>query len=88
VNLVAAGDCDRVVVLVPAGEDSPSPFGSGAAAEITAFPGQTLAVLADDAALAAFGRNPLDPACRIPSAHAGREQGRREAARIARFLAL
>lgn len=88
VNLVAAADCGGVVVLVPSGEYSPSPFGSGAAAEIAEFPGQTLAVFADDAALTAFGRNPLDPACRIPSARAGREQGRREASRIARFLGL
>jgi NTE family protein len=88
VNLVAAADCGGVVVLVPSGEYSPSPFGSGAAAEIAEFPGQTLAVFADDAALTAFGRNPLDPSCRIPSARAGREQGRREASRIARFLGL
>jgi NTE family protein len=82
----AAGQCDAVVVLVPSGENSPSPFGGGAAAEIAEFAGATLTVFADDAALAAFGRNPLDPACRIPSARAGREQGRREAGRVARFL--
>jgi NTE family protein len=86
VNMSVAGDCDAVVVLVPAGENSPSPFGGGAAVEIAEFPGETLAVFADDAALVAFGRNPLDPACRIPSARAGREQGRREAGRVARFL--
>jgi NTE family protein len=86
VNLAAAGDCDAVVVLVPSGENVPSPFGGGTAAEIAEFPGETLAVFADDDALAAFGRNPLDPACRIPSAHAGRRQGRREARRVARFL--
>jgi NTE family protein len=88
VNLVAAGDCAAVVVLVPSGESVPSPFGGGTAAEIAEFPGETLAVFADDAALVAFGRNPLDPACRIPSAHAGRDQGRREAHRVARFLGL
>jgi len=86
VNMEAAADCDSVVVLVPSGEFSPSPFGDGAPAEIAAFPGGTLAIFADDAALAAFGRNPLDPACRIPSAHAGREQGRREARRVVEFL--
>ncbi|MDT5240946.1 MAG: hypothetical protein QOD97_3144 [Mycobacterium sp.] len=86
VNMSAAGECDAVVVLVPSGENSPSPFGGGAAAEIAEFAGATLTVFADDAALAAFGRNPLDPACRIPSARAGREQGRREAGRVARFL--
>jgi NTE family protein len=88
VNMAVAGDCGSVVVLVPSGENSPSPFGSGVEAEIAEFAGATLTVYADDAALAAFGRNPLDPACRIPSAHAGREQGRREADRVARFLGL
>lgn len=88
VNLVAANDCDDIVVLVPQGENSPSPFGSGPAAEIADFPGETLTVFADDASLAAFGRNPLDPACRIPSAIAGREEGRREAGRVAQFLGL
>jgi NTE family protein len=88
VNMEVASDCESVVVLVPSGEFSPSPFGEGAPAEVAAFPGATLAIFADDAALAAFGRNPLDPACRIPSAHAGRAQGRREASRVAQFLGL
>jgi NTE family protein len=88
VNMEVASDCESVVVLVPSGEFSPSPFGEGAPAEVAAFPGATLAIFADDAALAAFGRNPLDPACRIPSARAGREQGRREAHRVAQFLGL
>lgn len=88
VNLAAASDCDAVVVLVPSSETSPSPFGDGDPAEIAAFPRDVLSVFADDASIAAFGPNPLDPACRIPSANAGREQGRRDAPRIARFLAL
>jgi len=36
--------------------------------------------------LKAFGPNPLDPRCRVASAVAGREQGRREAEALARFL--
>jgi NTE family protein len=86
VNLVVAADCDTAVVLVPSGVDAPAPFGAGPAAEISAFPGAAFAVFADAASLAAFGPNALDPGCRIPSALAGREQGRREAAAIARFL--
>ncbi len=86
VNLVAAADCGTVVALLPSGENSPSPFGAGAAAEIAGFGGRALGIFADDEALAAFGPNPLDPACRAPSAHAGRAQGRREAARVADFL--
>jgi NTE family protein len=88
VNMVAADDCDAVVVLVPSGRDTPSPFSGGAAAEIADFPGSALPLFADDAALAAFGPNPLDPRCRIPSARAGREQGRRQAAAVADFLNL
>jgi NTE family protein len=86
VNLGVAGDCDAAVVLVPSGADAPAPFGDGPAAEIAAFDGATHAVFADDDSLAAFGPNPLDPRCRIDSAAAGRRQGRREAAAVARFL--
>lgn len=85
VNLDVADDCDVAVVLVPAGESAPSPFGAGPVAEIAAFPGAAFGVFADDDSLAAFGRNPLDPRCRIPSAMAGRAQGRRKAADIAGF---
>lgn len=88
VNVMAAADCDAIVVLVPSSESVPSPFSAGAAAEIAAFPGTAHPVFADDESIAAFGPNPLDPACRIPSATAGRAQGRREAARITRFLGL
>ncbi len=86
VNLGVAGDCDVAVILVPAGADAPSPFGAGPAAEIAAFAGAAFSVFADDNSLAAFGPNPLDPRCRIASALAGREQGRREAQAVARFL--
>lgn len=86
VNLAAAADCEAAVVLVPSGQAAPSPFGRGAAAEVAAFAGRCSAVFADRAALAAFGANPLDPACRAPSAWAGREQGRRQAAEMADFL--
>ncbi len=87
VNMALAEDCDVAVVLVPSGRSTPSPFGEGAAEEVDAFAGSTLGVFADDASLAAFGPNPLDPACRRPSALAGRAQGRRVAATVAEFLA-
>ncbi|MGP4056845.1 patatin-like phospholipase family protein [Mycobacterium sp. 4D054] len=86
VNMSAAQDCGAAVVLVPSRADSPSPWGTGTVAEIDAFPGATLAVFADEQSLAAFGANPLDPACRAPAARAGRAQGRREAGRVAEFL--
>jgi NTE family protein len=86
VNLGVARDCDAAVVLVPSASDAPSAFGDGAAAEIAAFEGAAFAVFADAESLKAFGPNVLDPRCRVSSAVAGREQGRREAQGIARFL--
>lgn len=86
VNMSAVSDCDTAIVLVPSAPDAPSPWGAGTAQEIADFAGTTVAVFADADALEAFGPNPLDPACRAPSAQAGRAQGRREAARIAAFL--
>jgi NTE family protein len=86
-NLKLASDCDAVVVLVPSGKGAPSPFGPDPAVEVDAFPGRSLGVFADDDALSAFGPNPLDPACREPSARAGRAQGRRVTAEVAEFLA-
>jgi NTE family protein len=86
VNLALANDCDVAVVLVPSGRNTPSPFGDGAAEEVDTFAAATFGVFADEQSLAAFGTNPLDPACRAPSALAGREQGRRVAAAVAEFL--
>jgi len=86
VNMALANDCDVAVVLVPSGRSTPSPFGDGAGEEVDAFAGATFAVFADDESLAAFGPNPLDPACRKPSALAGRDQGRRVATAVADFL--
>jgi NTE family protein len=86
VNMALANDCDVAVVLVPSGRSAPSPFGGGAAEEIDAFGGSAFGVFADEKSIAAFGRNPLDPACRKPSALAGREQGRRIAATITELL--
>lgn len=87
VNLALAADCDSVVALVPSGRSAPSAFGGGIADEIDGCARPALGIYADDDSLAAFGANPLDPACRVPSAQAGRAQGRRAAAVIAEFLA-
>jgi NTE family protein len=86
VNLDLADDCDVVVALLPQGRTTPSPFGSGAVEEVDNFRDSAFGVFADDESLAAFGANPLDPACRVPSALAGRAQGRRVAGDIADFL--
>jgi len=87
VNLIAVADCVSAVVLVPGAADAPSPFGAGTAIEVGSFPGAAFAIYADEPSRTAFGKNPLDPACRIPSARAGRIQGRTVAAAIADFLA-
>lgn len=86
-NLALASDCDAVVVLVPSGKGAPSPFGPDPAVEVDGFAGRSLGLFADDDSLAAFGPNPLDPACREPSARAGRAYGRRVAAEVTGFLA-
>ena len=86
VNLSVAADCDSAVVLIPAAEDAPSLLGAGASAEVAAFCGRALAVYADDAARAAFGADPLNPACRVPSATTGRDPGRAVAAVVTEFL--
>jgi NTE family protein len=86
-NLDVVRNCATVVMLAPTAEPGLSPFGAGLADELARHsPGRTLGIFADDTSIAAFGRNPLDPDCRIPSAIAGREQGRRRAAELAEFL--
>jgi NTE family protein len=86
VNLSQVADCATVVALVPSGRDAPSPFGTGTVEEVDGFAGAAFGLFADDDSLAAFGPNPLDPACRVPSAQAGRRQGRAVAAAVADFL--
>ena len=85
-NVDAVTDADAVVMLSPTPDPGFSPFGRSLADELAEHPGCTLGVFADEASVAAFGRNPLDPACRGPSAVAGREQGWRDATKIAAFL--
>ena len=87
VNMIAVKDCDEAVVLVPAVADSVSVFGPGPGADVKSFAGRVCGVFADDESIAAFGADALDPACRVPSAQAGRAQGRRVAADVAAFLA-
>jgi NTE family protein len=85
-NVDAANDADVVVMLAPTPEPGASPFGGSLADELAEHPGRGLGIFADDASIAAFGRNPLDPSCRPASATAGRDQGRRQAAQVATFL--
>jgi NTE family protein len=86
-NVDAVADCETVVMLAPTAEPGVSPFGRSLADELLQHrAGPAVGIFADDASTAAFGRNPLDPDCRVPSAIAGREQGRRTAEELAAFL--
>lgn len=85
-NVDAVTDADAVVMLAPTPEPGLLPFGGSLADELTEYPGRMFGIFANDASIAAFGRNPLDPVCRRPSAVAGRDQGRRQAAEVAKFL--
>jgi NTE family protein len=85
-NLGVVADAATVVMLAPTAEPGLSPLGPSLADEAAAHPGRVLSVFADAASLRAFGRDPLDPDGRVPSANAGRAQGRRQAAETAAFL--
>jgi NTE family protein len=84
---LAAGH-DRVLVLAPLPGMPGSPLGPGLDEELAALRergAQVHVVTGDEAALRAFGSNPLDPATREPSARAGRAQADREVEQVRRF---
>jgi NTE family protein len=79
-NADLAAGCDRVLVVAPFPGTPGSPLGPGLEQEVAGLReagARVEVVLADDAALQAFGTNPLDPATRAPSARAGRAQAGR-----------
>jgi NTE family protein len=80
---LAAGH-DRVLVVAPMGGFPGSPLGPSLDEELATLrrDGAAHLVLADEAALAAFGSNPLDPATREPAARAGRAQAERVAEEV------
>lgn len=73
-NVDLAAGCDRALVIAPIPDDALWEPVEGCRIEI---------VTPDERSLAAFEPDPLDPATRSPSAHAGRAQGRGVAARVA-----
>jgi NTE family protein len=75
-NADLAEGCDAVLVVAPFAGTPDSPMGPGLDEEVEGLrrAARVHVVLADDAALGAFGTNPLDPATRAPSARAGRAQ--------------
>jgi NTE family protein len=81
VNLDLAADCDTVVVIAP----SVMGFGGSVLDQVAQRRGTGVIVeviAADDASLAAFGPNVLDPATREPSLIEGRRQGAEAAERL------
>jgi NTE family protein len=84
-NADLAGAAGRVLVIVPALIDV-EPFASQFAQEVSALePARVFTVSADDAALQAFGANPLSPATRRPAALAGRTLGSAVARQVEAF---
>ena len=81
VNADLAVGCDRVLVLAPLVDPVVRDDIAGLAAQA-----RVELVVPDDASVAAFGADVLDPASRGPSARAGRVQGRSKAARIAALI--
>jgi len=81
-NSDLATGCDRVVVLAPLSDQAMHAELAGLGTGV-----RSVVVTPDEASMAAFGTDVLDPAVRGPSARAGLAQGLVEAARIAALLA-
>jgi NTE family protein len=75
-NADLATGVEKVLVVSPTGGFPNSPLGPTLEQEVEVLrrDADVHVVLADEAALAVFGTNPLDPATREPSARAGRAQ--------------
>ncbi|HEY3607870.1 MAG TPA: patatin-like phospholipase family protein [Pseudonocardiaceae bacterium] len=84
-NADLAAGCDKVLVLTPQPEDTPSPWNRLAEEIELLGPADVRVVHGDEASMAAFGDNPLSLATRGPAARAGRDVGRREAPSVAKF---
>ncbi|MFE9107385.1 patatin-like phospholipase family protein [Actinomadura geliboluensis] len=78
-NLDLAAGYGRVLLIAPM--DDPGLTADIAAVESAG--GRVEVIVPDEAALAAFGADPLDPSTRTPSANAGLAQGKAAAKRIA-----
>jgi NTE family protein len=87
-NADLAAECSHALALVTSPDAlTRGPLG-GVERELAGLaPARTHVVVADRDSLAAFGRNPLDPAVRRASAEAGYAQGRAAAAEVAAFWA-
>jgi NTE family protein len=87
-NAHLAVGSERVIIATPFGSVSPAPAGyhlNDAVSALEAGGSQVLAIAPDEAARAAMGANPLDPAVRRPSAVSGFFQGQRLAESVGKF---
>jgi NTE family protein len=75
-NADLAAGCDKVLVVTPTRGMPGGLLGPGLDREVEILErdAEVLVLTADEASLAAFGSNVLDPATREPSARAGRAQ--------------
>jgi NTE family protein len=84
-NADLAAGTERVLLLVPSPEITQIGAAVGELEFAALAPAPVFSIYADDASVAAFGSNPLDPAVRRPAAIAGLEIGRMIAADVAEF---
>ena len=84
-NVDLAAGCDRILVVTPTLPGAPSLLGDLDGDVVAPDDARVLVVAANVRSVAAFGRNPLSPATRAPSAEAGRAVGRARAAQVATF---
>ncbi|MBY8872485.1 patatin-like phospholipase family protein [Micromonospora sp. PLK6-60] len=82
-NADLAVGAEHVLVVRPALEGAPDPWGDLAEEIETLAPAKVHVISADEASVAAFGTNALSPATRPASARAGRAVGAAHAARVA-----
>jgi len=75
-NADYALSASRVVILAPLGVEDQSGQ-TDVIADLRAGGADVTVIVPDEASLVAFGTNPLDPAVKVPTAEAGRAQGRR-----------
>ncbi|NKY89362.1 patatin-like phospholipase family protein [Nocardia veterana] len=79
VNADLAAGFDRVLIIAPLAD----PALDDEIAGLVERGARVELITPDEAAVAAFGANPLDTASRVPSAHAGRVQGKSAAVHVA-----
>jgi NTE family protein len=88
-NADLAAGFDRIVILAPMRGLDHNPLGPSLTDALDRLrrDARVAVVEADEASVAAFGSNPLDPASRPPAARAGLRQGREAAAQVQRVWA-